>query len=150
MSVKCPSNQFDEGLPGCSSADHKTSMRSYVRWVNGRHALFGVQAGRDVIIGGSLTTDMSVVPDYVFEAGYPLMPLVELEAFVKQEKHLPNVPSAEEIGKVNMTELQMKLLEKIEELTLYTLQQKDRIRTLLQRLEAVEAGRDNGSYGGDL
>ena len=92
-----------------------------------------VKPGGDMIIGGSLTTDMSVVPDYVFEASYPLMPLGELEAFAKREKHLPNVPSAEEIGKtgkVNMTELQMKLLEKIEELTLYTLQQEDQIRAL--------------------
>ena len=65
------------------------------------------------------------VPDYVFESDYNLMPIGELEKFISSEKHLPNVPKAAEIRQngLNHTEFQMKLLEKIEELTLYTVQQ---------------------------
>jgi hypothetical protein len=70
-----------------------------------------------------------------------------LESFVTKEKHLPTVPNAAEIKKdgLNLGEFQMKLLEKIEELTLYTLQQaralerKDaKIESLNARLSALE------------
>ncbi len=65
------------------------------------------------------------VPDYVFEPDYALMQFDELENFIAREKHLPNLPSAAEIRDkgLNLSEFQMKLLEKIEELTLYTMQQ---------------------------
>ncbi|RPI28219.1 MAG: hypothetical protein EHM61_05915 [Acidobacteria bacterium] len=65
------------------------------------------------------------VPDYVFQPDYKLMPVRELEQYVNTEKHLPNVPNASEIQEsgVDLGALQMKLLEKIEELTLYTVQQ---------------------------
>jgi hypothetical protein len=65
------------------------------------------------------------LPDFVFESNYDLMPIRELERFIAREKHLPNVPKASEIREkgLNLSEFQMKLLEKIEELTLYTVQQ---------------------------
>ena len=65
------------------------------------------------------------VPDYVFEPGFPLMPILELEQYVRRERHLPNIPDASEIqgNGVNLGEFQMKLLEKVEELTLYTAEQ---------------------------
>lgn len=65
------------------------------------------------------------IPDYVFEPDYRLMPLSELEQYVKTEKHLPNIPGAAEVQEngVNQGDFQMRLLEKIEELTLYTVQQ---------------------------
>ena len=65
------------------------------------------------------------IPDYVFEQGYPLMPLEQLAQYVQREKHLPNVPSAAEVREngLNLVKLQASMLEKIEELTLYTIQQ---------------------------
>jgi hypothetical protein len=89
----------------------------------------------------------SVFPDYVFEPDYELMPLSELSVFIEKEKRLPKIPSAEEIQKKgghSLTELQLQLLEKIEELTLYTLGQEQRIRTLEAQLKetgGVRAGR---------
>ncbi|MEA3420031.1 MAG: hypothetical protein U9Q90_11605 [Campylobacterota bacterium] len=68
------------------------------------------------------------VPDYVFKDNYKLMPLNELKAFIKKNNHLPGVISAEEVGKagvINLSGLQMTLLEKVEELTLYTLEQEE-------------------------
>ncbi len=70
------------------------------------------------------------VPDYVFKDDYKLMPLDELKAYVEKNNHLPGVASADEVGKagvVNLSGLQMTLLEKVEELTLYTLQQEEAI-----------------------
>ncbi|MBM4259079.1 MAG: hypothetical protein FJ147_24660 [Deltaproteobacteria bacterium] len=69
------------------------------------------------------------VPDYVFAPDYKLRPLSELAVYIKQEQHLPEIPSAATIKAqgVNLSELQMQLLKKIEELTLYTIQQEETI-----------------------
>jgi len=74
------------------------------------------------------------VPDFVFEPDYELMPLDDLAAFVAREKHLPNVPSASEIKAdgLNLGELQMRLLEKVEELTLYALKQNEELEQVKQ------------------
>ena len=81
------------------------------------------------------------VPDYVFEPDYELMPIGELDRFVRREKHLPRVPAAADVEaaeSVNMTEMQMRLLEKVEELTLYIIEQHQTIEDLEQRLGQVE------------
>lgn len=64
-------------------------------------------------------------PDYVFEPTYKLWPLPKLEAFVNTYKHLPEVPSADEIEKngLDVGENQTILLKKVEELTLYLIEQ---------------------------
>lgn len=69
--------------------------------------------------------DLSVpLADYVFKPEYKLMPLDELEQFVKTNNHLPEIPSASEVEKdgLSLGEFQNKLLQKIEELTLYTIE----------------------------
>lgn len=59
-------------------------------------------------------------PDYVFAENYDLMPLKELEEFVRAKKHLPNIPAASAVGtSVKVGETQTALLRKVEELTLY-------------------------------
>lgn len=62
--------------------------------------------------------------DYVFEENYKLKGLKEVEQFIKTNKHLPNVPSAQEVVKegIDMAKMDAKLLEKIEELTLYVIE----------------------------
>lgn len=70
--------------------------------------------------------------DYVFEEDYNLMPLRELENYVSKNKHLPNVPSAEEVVKegINMAKMDAKLLEKIEEAYLYIIELKQEVEQL--------------------
>ena len=65
------------------------------------------------------------VPDYVFQPEYQLLPLEKVEAYIREHQRLPKVPSAQEIKQdgLNLTGMQMTLLEKVEELTLYTIQQ---------------------------
>ncbi len=79
-------------------------------------------------------------PDYVFEAEYELASLAEIEAFIKANKHLPEVPSAarmEEEGIV-LGEMNMLLLKKIEELTLHMIElEKKFIRMELERNELL-------------
>ncbi|MEM7049326.1 MAG: hypothetical protein AAF604_06690 [Acidobacteriota bacterium] len=99
----------------------------------------------DMTIAGDYFSDTCggspCAPDYVFEPDYELMPLAELESYIKANKHLPNIPSAEEMaGPINMSQLQLKMLEKLEELTLYTLEQERTILELRERLAALEDG----------
>lgn len=70
--------------------------------------------------------------DFVFKDDYKLMNLNDLEKFIKTNQHLPEVASEKEMieNGVNMKEFQMKLLQKIEELTLYTIEQNKKIESL--------------------
>ena len=80
-------------------------------------------------------------PDYVFEPSYKLMPLADLEAFVKENRHLPGIPNASDIKQqgLNLSQFQMKLLEKVEELTLHMLAQKKEMDELRAANAALEA-----------
>lgn len=70
--------------------------------------------------------------DYVFEKNYKVMTLDEVEAFIKENKHLPNVPTTEEMMKNgnDLLKTDAKLLEKIEELTLYMIEMNKEIKSL--------------------
>ncbi len=65
-------------------------------------------------------------PDFVFAENYQLTSLEETEKFIKQNKHLPNLPSANDVSKngIELGEMNAKLLQKIEELTLHLIQLK--------------------------
>lgn len=90
--------------------------------------------------------DGAVAPDYVFEnyfngfsermPEYRLISLEELETFLKENKHLPNVPSAATMQQegISLKEMNLILLQKIEELTLYTLQQQKEINALKEKI----------------
>lgn len=75
--------------------------------------------------------------DFVFEEKYKLPSLSEVEAHIKEKKHLPDIPSEKEVLKdgVNVVEMQAKLLQKIEELTLYVIDQDKQIKELKKQLE---------------
>ena len=73
------------------------------------------------------------VPDYVFETKYILKSLGEVEQHISESKHLPGIPSEANIQEwrdLSMGDRDRLLLEKIEELTLYTLQLDKRIKEL--------------------
>ncbi|WP_422008213.1 hypothetical protein [Roseivirga pacifica] len=87
-----------------------------------------------------VTATPGSVPDYVFSKNYELKTLNEVEDFIKANSHLPNIPNAKEIeaNGQDVGELQLKLLEKIEELTLYTIEQErehEKKEARIQRLE---------------
>lgn len=71
-------------------------------------------------------------PDYVFSQEYNLIPLCELEKSINEQKHLPGIPSAMEIENdgIQVGEMQRKMMEKIEELTLYIIDLNKKIESL--------------------
>lgn len=97
-------------------------------------------------VNGSALFTMATVklqsnwPDYVFKSDYRLLPLSEIEKHINEKGHLPNLPSAEEIAKkgVNVGEMNAKLVEKIEELTLYSIQQEKQIKEQNSKIEKLE------------
>ena len=82
----------------------------------------------------------AVVPDYVFEDSYPLLSLEEIEKFIAVNKHLPEVPSADVFEKNGMELKQMNLLllKKIEELTLHMINQEKEKQMILEELTALK------------
>jgi len=79
-------------------------------------------------------------PDYVFNEEYKLMPLTELDGFIRKNKHLPNISNAATIEKEGLLvgEMQKKLVEKIEELTLYIIEQQKRLDAQDKKIETLQ------------
>jgi len=79
-------------------------------------------------------------PDYVFDETYELASLDSLESFIQEKKHLPNIPSSKEVAQNGfaLEEMNAKLLEKVEELTLYLLEEKKKREEDHQRITQLE------------
>jgi hypothetical protein len=98
--------------------------------MTGNIAIDGALCAKKIMCRGNLNA--CEWPDYVFENAYSLMPLKDLEAYVKSKKHLPGMPSAEEVVEkgIDMQEMNIQLLKKVEELHLYVLRLEKRIGEL--------------------
>lgn len=81
----------------------------------------------------------AVAPDFVFEADYALRTLAETEKYIRENKHLPEIPSAAEMEEkgVALKAMNLKLLQKIEELTLYTIEQQKLIEAVRSELNSI-------------
>jgi hypothetical protein len=79
-------------------------------------------------------------PDYVFEKDYDLLSLTEIEKYVQQHKHLPEVPSAKqmEADGLNLKEMNLLLLKKVEELTLHLIEKEKQLEDLEERVRRME------------
>ena len=90
-------------------------------------------AGYKLSVNGPIRSKEVVVEagwaDFVFDDGYPLMPLNEVESFIDQHGHLPDIPSASEVAQfgVPVGEMQSRLLQKVEELTLHLIDMRKQI-----------------------
>lgn len=134
---------------GGTSAGIGTFSNTHMRlFCNSRSDLFISSATGNVGIGtenfgtyklavnGSVRSKEVVVEtgwaDYVFDRKYILKPLTEVEAFIKENKHLPGIPSAAEIQKNGLAlgDTQKMMMEKIEELTLYMIEANKKIEKL--------------------
>jgi predicted ribosome quality control (RQC) complex YloA/Tae2 family protein len=135
-SIKMKGKLFINSVPGNVSDEIKNKFSAF-------------------IAGGVLSEDYAIAPksdwkDYVFNADYQLLNLNEVENYIKENKHLPDIPSAAEVQKNGYTlhEMNVKLLQKVEELTLYAIEQNKEIerlkklensyQTLMEKLEELE------------
>lgn len=91
----------------------------------------------------------AVAPDYVFEkyyqgqsalkSDYQMLDLKSLEAFLKQNHHLPEIPSAQKLKEdgLELKKMNLLLLQKIEELTLYTIEQQKQLDALQDQIKLL-------------
>ncbi len=84
-------------------------------------------------------TDITV-PDYVFEPDYELPALADIEAYAKEHKHLPEIPSAADIARdgLDLAEMNLLLLKKVEELTLHLIEHEKKYRGLRSYIQLME------------
>ncbi|HET9570795.1 MAG TPA: hypothetical protein VFP20_05260 [Bacteroidales bacterium] len=92
---------------------------------------------KGIIHAQEVQVDVTGFADYVFEKGYKLKPLSEIHSFISENGHLPEIPTEDEVKKngMNVADMQVMLLKKIEELTLYAIQQQKRIEALEKTLK---------------
>jgi len=90
------------------------------------------------VLAKQIQVKTSVWADYVFNKDYKLRPLQEVEAYISANNHLPEVPSESEVVKdgINVSEMNATLLKKVEELTLYMIQQQ---KEMIQQQKEIEA-----------
>ena len=121
------------------TSDGKFLIGDVSPWTATKYGLY-VQDGiltEQVKVAVKTTNDWS---DYVFTPTYKLMPIKEVAKYIKTHQHLPNVPSAKEVVKegINMAKMDAKLLEKIEELTLYTIELNKQVEAMQKKIFTLE------------
>lgn len=106
---------------------------------NGTRKTFLLDATGFLKVRG-LRIDQHDWADYVFEQNYKLMPLYEVKKYISENKHLPDVPSEEEVktNGIDISELNKIYLQKIEELFLYSIEQKQELDELRQELKVLK------------
>jgi hypothetical protein len=124
-----------------------TTPTEYMRIMNGNVGIGTTDPkGYKLAVAGKAIAEEVTVklqanwPDYVFEPTYHLSPLDSIKTYIDKNKHLPEVPSAKEMEKngVNLGEMNMLLLKKIEELTLYVIELKKRDEVQQIRIDNQE------------
>lgn len=92
-----------------------------------------------VIAASFVSTPKWKVPDYVFEKGYHARSLKELEGYVTENKHLPEIPSAAQMQKgVDVGEMNLRLLKTVEELTLNVIDMNKEIQLQEEKSASLE------------
>ncbi|WP_170827267.1 hypothetical protein [Arcticibacter eurypsychrophilus] len=101
--------------------------------------------GYKLAVNGSIhakevKVDLISWPDYVFTPAFVLTPLTEVKAYINRNHRLPDMPSEQEVKEsgLNLGEMNVKLLKKIEELTLYLIDLKTQNETLKERVKLIE------------
>ena len=143
------------------SADSKTwwdrhASDNIQRWGNGTAIYMTLKSGnlgigvtnptRKLEVNGTIRAKEVIVEttgiwaDFVFDKNYKLASLAEVEEHINEQGHLPEIPSAAEVAEngINLSEMNVKLLQKVEELTLYIIAQNKDIQQLQKEMESLQ------------
>lgn len=111
------------------TGQNATKPNYYSMFLNGSNGDLGVKGK---ITSSEVMVKIGGWADFVFENDYRLPSLIEVENHIKENGHLKDIPSANEVAKngIPLGEMNSKLLQKIEELTLYAISQEKKIEEL--------------------
>ena len=159
------SNQGEQGFlltnhcNQCATNANVFEVRNYVGINAENKTLFRINSSGQILVGTAinpsdynykLAVDGKIIAeelkiqmsenwaDYVFSKDYKLKSLEEVELYIGENGHLPSIPSSEDVksaGGFNIGEIEVKLLEKIEELTLYVISQEKKINELQKQIK---------------
>jgi len=123
-----------------------TGNKSLMRLLNNGYVGIGTTTPQEKLsVNGNIRAKQIKVetanwPDYVFQKNYSNMPLPELSNYIAQHHHLPGIPSAAEVEKdgISLGEMNSKLLEKIEELTLHLIRQQEELLAIKTELAELK------------
>ena len=118
------------------------SRKAWMGLNNGNDFCIYKEGGGNIILNGPVkVSSIDKWPDFVFAETYDLPTLSSLEKYVTKHNHLPEIPSEAEVKKngINLVEMDAKLLQKIEELTLYLIEQNKKIEQLEKKVRQLEA-----------
>ncbi|MEP3210686.1 MAG: hypothetical protein ABJN95_15900 [Maribacter sp.] len=143
-----PSNTVSVTIPTSSSGGDFWSQTGTAVYYEGGNVGIGTSSPDQALaVKGKIHTQEVIVdlqgavaPDYVFYKDYPLRSLEAVQKHIDEHGHLPNIPSAQEMqdNGIELKEMNLKLLEKVEELTLYILEQNKRIDQLESQINSSQ------------
>ncbi|MBL7748490.1 MAG: hypothetical protein JNM19_13720, partial [Chitinophagaceae bacterium] len=139
-------NTISLGTPGAMPiAFYTNSANRMFIMANGNVGIGTDNPTNKLSVNGNIRSREVIVetanwPDYVFENTYQLKPLAEVEKYIKAHNHLPGIPAAAELETkgLHLGDIQKKMMEKIEELTLYIIQQQKEIDTLKLKVGSIK------------
>jgi len=143
--VNLPVASFDTNSNKPLVYNPSTGTVQYSYWPSGGASAFSGVIDSSLLIRGMLTArEVRLMPsawaDYVFDKTYRLPSLYEIESYIKQNNHLPGIPSAAEVKQhgIDMGENQAALLKKIEELTLYIIEQEKNAQKQRKEIDGLK------------
>ena len=129
-------NSEDQGIVFGTNSAHRMSIgkdgRVAIGSLNNPATGYLLSVNGDIIAEEVRVQLAAAWPDYVFEKGYDLLSLEEVQHVIDEKGHLPGIPSASEIDEegLDVGDMQVKMMEKIEELTLHIIALNERIKHL--------------------
>ena len=131
------STDFQFGILSAVNRVKTKALSVLLKNSNGSYTDTFAVMGDGTVRATEVRVKVPVFPDYVFEKNYKLPTLEEVEAYINKHGHLEGIPSAKEVEEnegISLGEMNVKLLEKIEELTLYLIEQNKIILELNNRV----------------
>lgn len=123
-----------------------TTFTEHVRFTNNGNVGIGTDnPDSKLVVNGKIRSEEVKVeiingPDYVFKPDYQLRTLQETKEYITENNHLPEIPSAKEMeaNGIDLGDMNMRLLKKIEELTLYQIELLEKVEELQAKVEKLE------------
>lgn len=140
-------NNFRYGTYGDFNIENEISSPNFgaINFITNKKVQMAIKPNGNALLQGKLEAKefkvtLTPTADFVFEENYNLPNLEEVAKHIKEKKHLPEIASAKMMEKegVNVGEFQIKLLQKIEELTLYAIKQERQLKDQQEKIQKLE------------